>query len=98
MEAIFILPTAASVEAFKAFDADLDRIANPDDQVFAYGVDNKEAFEAPLAGEMKSRSSAVAYRYANLTCVVLHCTSVRHALASWFQSADWSEARCANCS
>lgn len=50
VEAIFILPTLASVEAFKAYDADLDRIADPDDQIFAYGVDNKDAFEAPLAG------------------------------------------------
>ena len=50
VEAIFILPTLASVEAFKAFDADLDRIADPDDRIFAYGLDKKEAFEAPLAG------------------------------------------------
>lgn len=50
MEAIFILPTPASVQAFKAFDADLDRIPDPDDRIFAYGLDKKEAFEAPLAG------------------------------------------------
>ena len=50
VEAIFILPTQASVEAFKAFDADLDKIADPHDRIFAYGVANKEAFEAPLAG------------------------------------------------
>ena len=50
VEAIFILPTRASVDAFKAFDADLDRIAEDADKVYAYGVDKKEAFEAPLAG------------------------------------------------